>query len=119
MKINKIAGIFGGIAIGVVNGLLGGGGGMIAVPILQSVYAQTPRYAHATAIAVVLPVCVVSAFVYLLSGKMDNAVLIPTAIGSVMGGIVGAKLLLYVPERILTIAFFLIMLLAGFKMIGI
>ena len=57
-----------GCAAGAVNGIFGGGGGMIVVPLLTSVGQKPPLVAHATAILVILPVSLASAIVYLVGG---------------------------------------------------
>lgn len=77
-----------GIAVGVVNGLFGAGGGMLAVPILKKI-GFTQKEAHANAIAVIVPVTVVSATMYLLRGNVeikDALVYVPTGvIGALLG----------------------------------
>ena len=42
-------GAFTGVAVGAANGLFGGGGGMIAVPLLSGVMGYEEKAAHATA----------------------------------------------------------------------
>ena len=81
------------LAIGVVNGLFGAGGGMLAVPCLTYIWGLDEKSAHATAIAVILPLCLVSSIVYATSGNFDAAVILPTVIGVTAGGIIGAALL--------------------------
>ncbi|MBQ9276143.1 MAG: sulfite exporter TauE/SafE family protein [Clostridia bacterium] len=106
-----------GSVIGVVNGLFGAGGGMLAVPALIFLGGMAERRAHATAILVMLPLCICSGAVYVTSSAVDFAVLIPTAVGVVTGGILGAKLLKFLPENLLVIAFNFLVILAGLKMI--
>ncbi|MBQ8320107.1 MAG: sulfite exporter TauE/SafE family protein [Clostridia bacterium] len=84
--------IFAGSFVGVVNGLFGGGGGMIAVPALQST-GLDEKSAHATAILVILPVSALSFLLYAFEGWVESSVLIPTSLGVFFGGILGAKLL--------------------------
>jgi hypothetical protein len=109
--------IAGGSLIGAVNGLLGGGGGMIAVPVLTRAAKLSPLRAHATAIAVILPASVMSGAVYLLKGLVPLSLFVPVALGVVSGGILGAKLLGVLPERVVETIFTLIMFLAGIRMI--
>ncbi len=108
---------FFGILIGGINGLFGAGGGMLAVPVLSFVGKLDDRRAHATAILVMLPLCLASTVVYMLSNTVDFAVLIPTAIGVFVGGIVGAKLLGLLNENLLFFVFYSLMLIAGLKML--
>ena len=106
----------GGAGVGAVNGLFGGGGGMIAVPVLEGAGFSTLR-AHAPAIAVILPACIVSGIVYFLGGFAPLNVLLPVAIGVALGGALGAKLLPVLPERFVNLLFGVLMLAAGARML--
>ena len=64
---------------------------MIAVPSMIHIL-HMDNEAHATAIAVILPL-VVSLFVYFRHGFLDFSKAIPVAIGGIIGGISGAFLL--------------------------
>lgn len=105
----------GGGAVGAVNGLFGGGGGMLAVPLLERAGLETRR-AHATAIAVILPTSLASGIVYVISGFVPAAVLIPVALGVTLGGFLGARLLPLLPVRAVEILFGVLMLAAGVRM---
>ena len=105
-----------GGGVGFVNGLLGGGGGMVAVPALCCAGLGVAS-AHATAIAVVLPASLASAFVYLLFGLLPLEVFVPVCVGTVLGGFFGANALDRVPQKALGIAFAALMLAAGLKMV--
>lgn len=106
-----------GIAIGIVNGLFGAGGGMLAVPVLTYIAKLDERNAHATAIAVILPLCAVSSVVYALGGGADWGIFIPTIIGVTAGGVLGAALLKKISNDYLPFIFYALMLFAGLKMI--
>lgn len=106
----------GGTLVGLANGLFGGGGGMLAVPLLRASGLSAVK-AHATAIAVILPASVVSGIVYLSYGLIPLAVLLPAALGVAAGGFLGAKLLGVLPERIITLIFACLMLAAGARML--
>lgn len=107
--------ISGGILVGIANGLFGGGGGMLAVPLLRA-NGLEPMKAHATAIAVIMPASVVSGAVYLLYGFTPPFVLLPVALGVIVGGAIGAKLLGILPERAVTLIFSVLMFAAGLRM---
>ncbi len=114
---NKRAELFaGGALTGVANGLLGGGGGMLAVPLLERA-GYPARKAHATAIAVILPASALSGSVYLLYGLVPLRVLIPVAAGVAAGGAFGAQLLSRLPVRAVTLLFSALMLAAGLRML--
>lgn len=106
-----------GLATGAVNGLFGGGGGMVAVPLLKNLLGYDEKKSHATAILVIAPVCAASALVYILSGYFRANVVIPAALGAVAGGFVGAKLLGTLPEFIVNIIFIAVMIAAGVRML--
>ena len=117
MKKRDKRAIASGLAVGGVNGLFGGGGGMIAVPILTNVLGYGAKEAHATAIFVIAPVCAVSLFSYLFNGYIDLAVVVPTAIGNIAGGLLGAKFLGKLPKILVQLTFIAVMLAAGIRMI--
>ena len=49
-----------GVAVGLVNGVFGAGGGMLAVPLLKK-SGLDQKQSHANAVAVILPITVISA----------------------------------------------------------
>ncbi|MDE5897558.1 MAG: sulfite exporter TauE/SafE family protein [Clostridia bacterium] len=106
----------GGALTGAANGLFGGGGGMIAVPVLERAAALPALSAHATAIAVILPACIVSGIVYLIYGLVPLAVFLPVAIGVFLGGAAGARLLPNVSASAVTFLFAALMFAAGVKL---
>ena len=106
-----------GFATGAVNGLFGGGGGMVAVPLLKNLLGYNEKRSHATAILVIAPVCLASAIVYILSGYFRADVVIPAALGAVAGGYLGAKLLGTLPGVAVNIIFIAVMLAAGIRML--
>lgn len=116
MNGKRTARILGGIAVGGANGLFGGGGGMIAVPVLKGT-GRSPKSAHATAIAVILPASAASAAVYLFNGLVPLPVFLPVALGVVLGGYFGARLLARCTGRAVTLFFAAVMLAAGLRML--
>ena len=99
----------------IANGFFGGGGGMIVVPLMTFLLKMQTKKAHATALAVILPITLISAAIYFMSGNFDFATGIPTGIGVVLGGIVGAWLLGRLSANWLTRIFAVVMLIAGVK----
>lgn len=111
-KKEKFTNVGCGLAVGAANSLFGGGGGMLAVPLLQKTGLDEKR-AHATAILVILPISLISFLVYALRGFYNFHVLIPTAIGVSVGGAVGAKLLGSLPVKAVNLTFAFLQLAAG------
>lgn len=74
-----------GAFVGLVNGIFGGGGGMLVVPLLVALMKKNPKVAHATAIAVILPISLVSGILYVVFGNFDIRVGIPVTAGVLAG----------------------------------
>ena len=81
-----------GAAAGLVNGLFGGGGGMVFLPILSRWGGLEQRKLYATCVGVIFPVCLVSAAVYLLRGSVPLAQAAPYLAGGLVGGFIGMGL---------------------------
>ncbi len=106
----------GGLAAGVCNGIFGSGGGMIAVPLLQKAGLSAHK-AHSTALAVILPLTVVSIFRYASFGTVKMSVLVTICAGGVVGGILGAKLLKRFSGKWLSRIFGVFMIIAAVRMV--
>lgn len=115
-KIGRARRIAGGALVGALNGLLGGGGGMFAVPLLRA-GGLPARKAHATAISVIAPASAVSGLVYLALARIPMQILLPVALGVAAGGYLGAKLLNFLPVRAVNLVFAALMLAAGWRML--
>ena len=106
-----------GMGIGATNAVFGGGGGMLAVPALRLLGHQE-KQAHATAIAVILPVSALSFLWYFLGGMYDVNVLLPTAIGTVLGGLLGGFLLDKLKVDAVRTLFGILILISGILMLA-
>lgn len=82
-----------GVCVGFCNGLFGSGGGIIAVPAMEKLLGAEEHKAHATAIAVILPLTVVSLIPYIFKGFFDFTLAWQTSLGGIIGGVIGAVLL--------------------------
>ena len=102
---------------GVANGFFGGGGGMLVVPILTYLCALEQKKAHATAVAVILPLSVASLAVYLFNGHFDYFTAISVSSGVILGGIIGSILLSKISNKWLCFIFYALMLAGGIKMV--
>ena len=78
---------------GLVNGLFGGGGGMVVVPLLTRWCGVEEKKAFATCVAVIFPFCLLSAAIYLLRTDFDLLTAVPHLMGGLAGGFVGGKLM--------------------------
>ena len=66
-----------GALAGAVNGLFGGGGGMVLVPLLSGWCGMEGKRSFATCVAVILPLSAVSAAGYLLRQGFELAAALP------------------------------------------
>jgi uncharacterized membrane protein YfcA len=106
-----------GVVTGVLNGLFGSGGGTVAVPAMEKFLGIEDKKAHATAIAVILPLSVVSLFIYGRSVSVDFKTVAAVSIGGVFGGYVGAVFLNKISGKWLHIIFGGFMIAAAMRMI--
>lgn len=106
-----------GIATGVANGLFGSGGGTIAVPAMIFLLDAEEHKAHATAISIILPLTITSAFFYISGNYVDWTLTVKVMLGGIVGGYIGARLLKICPGNLLRKIFAAFMILAAFRMI--
>lgn len=116
-KKHKFILMISGAFIGLINGFFGGGGGMVCVPVLQKVLSLDDKSSHATAIAVILPLSIVSAGIYVFNGYISSIPLLAVSSGVIAGGLIGAYALKILPPKIVRVLFALIMFLGGIKLI--
>ena len=104
----------GGLA-GAANGFFGGGGGSILVPVLTKYCKLDQRRAFATSVAVILPLCALSAAIYLFRGGLDLTAALPYLIGGTVGGWAGGRWFRGVRMDWLRRAFGLLLIYGGVK----
>jgi len=120
MKINAkmiLISIGAGLFVGFVNGFLGAGGGMILVPILTLLLGMESKVAHSTAVFVITPICLISGITYAIKGVVDWQIILPVAIGTLVGGITGTFLLKKLKNDVINIIFWCVMIFAGVWML--
>lgn len=105
------------VGIGVTLGLLGGGGSILAVPLLVYVAGLPGKEAIATSLLVVGVTSAVAVIPHLRAGRVRwrTGLIFGAAgmVGAYLGGLAGAKL----PEKLLLVAFALMMLATAGAMI--
>lgn len=104
-----------GVISGFVNGMFGGGGGMIVVPMLENCLDYKSKNAHATAILIILPLSILSGILYANFGNFNLQIGIPVAIGVLVGGVIGAFALKKLSSKWIVLIFSLVMATAGAK----
>ena len=117
MKKEIIYKILIGFFAGIVSGLFASGGGMILVPAFIYLLKMKDVESRATSVICILPMVVTSGIFYYRNNYIDWKIGSLCAIGGVVGGIVGAKLLNKLPAKYLKIAFTVFLIYASYKMI--
>lgn len=107
-----------GVASGIFAGLSGVGGGAILVPMMNGFLNVPQHKAHGTSLAVMTPVAIVGTLGYALQGYLDWVLMVEIALGSAVGVIVGAKLMMRMPAQRLRQLFGAFLLLIALRMLA-
>lgn len=105
------------VLVGFVNGFFGGGGGLLCVPTLEKVYKLETKNAHATTVAIMLPLSIVSSIIYLFHNNINIWSTLTVALGSVVGGLFGAFALKKTNSNFIRWLFIVILFSAGVRMV--
>jgi uncharacterized membrane protein YfcA len=106
-----------GIAIGLSLGLVGGGGSILAVPVLVYVLGEPVREATTASLAIVGITAVVGAADYARRGTVRVRVGVLFAAGGAVGAIAGTFVNRRLDERLLLLAFAVVMLVSAYAML--
>ena len=104
-----------GGAAGLVNGFFGGGGGMVLVPLLAGWCGLGQRKAFATSVAIILPLCGLSAIIYLFRGGVELTTALPYLLGGLIGGWIGGTIFKHINMVWLRRLFALLLLYGGVR----
>lgn len=106
-----------GFIAGILNGIFGAGGGLLVVPMLESQKIEA-RQAHATSIAIIFPLSVISGALYLLNGvSLDWEKLFLILPLGLLGAAIGSYLLLKMQNKLLKKLFALVMILSSIRIL--
>lgn len=105
-----------GMGVGLINGLLGAGGGMIAVPMLKAAGLEQ-KQAHANAVALIMPISIVSAVTYILKGAVTVSDAVPYLLPGMAGAALGTLVLSKISSPLLRKIFALFMIWAGVRLL--
>ncbi len=106
-----------GIIAGFISGLFAAGGGMLVVPAFVHVFKLNEAEARATSVFAILPMVITSGLFYYNNNYVDWGIGIKCAIGGIIGGFIGAKLLKKLSDKILKILFIIFLIYVSIKMI--
>lgn len=85
------------------------------VPMLTGVCGLEQRRAFATSVAVILPLCALSAGIYLFRGGLDLMAALPYLLGGTLGGWAGGKWFKGIRVTWLKRAFGLLLIYGGLR----
>lgn len=106
-----------GLLTGTVSGLIGIGGGVLLTPALVYLFGFSQHSAQGTTLALLVPpVSLLAAWTYYQQGNVNIKVATIIFLGFFIGGLIGAKFAINIPEFWLRRLFGLAMLGLGLKM---
>ena len=110
---NMLIGFFAGL----VSGFFSAGGGLILLPYMTSLLKKDEVNARATTIFCIFFMVCTSGIFYFNKDFIDFSIAIKCAVGGIIGGYVGSKILFNVNKNILRVSFIIFLFYAGIKMI--
>ena len=117
-KMNIILYIIVGLVAGTLSGMLGIGGGIVMVPALVFLFNLSQHQAQGTTLALMVPpIGLLAAWTYYKAGYVDWKIAGFICIGFFIGGLIGAKSVVHLPEALLRKIFGVVFLLVSLKMI--
>src|SRR6186713_2170026 len=108
-----------GLFAGMLSGLIGVGGGIIVVPALVYFLGFSQHEAQGTSLGLLLlPVGILAVANYYKQGFIDIKVVAIMCLAFVVGGWLGSKVSLVLPEETVKKIFAIILFYTAFKMLG-
>ena len=117
MKKSYLKNILIGFFSGLISGFFSAGGGLILLPYMTSLLKKDEVSARATTIFCIFFMVSTSGFFYLNKNFIDFSIALKCAIGGIIGGYVGSKILLGSKKNMLKASFIFFLIYAGIKMI--
>lgn len=106
-----------GLLAGIVCGLFGTGGGMLLVPFFIYVLKVEPKKARATSLFCMLVMVLATGIAYYKNNYIHWSIGIYCAVGGIIGGYIGAKILKKIPDYILKVAFTCFIIYYSYRML--
>ena len=106
-----------GVLMGLLSGLAGIGGGVIAVPCMIYFAKMTPHQAMGTSLAIIIPVAISGAYKHMSNGNVDLRMALCIAATGIVSAYIGAMINGCVDGVTLKRLLGIIMLAVGIKML--
>ena len=108
-----------GLIAGILSGLVGVGGGIIVVPALVFFLGFSQHEAQGTSLGLLLlPVGILAVISYYNKGFIAVKVVVIMSVAFILGGWLGSKLSLTLPQETVKKIFAIILFYTAFKMLG-
>lgn len=101
--------------VGAINGIFGGGGGILCIPIFKKILKLSDKQAHATAVLVMSIISIPTLIIYITTLHFQFSQLIYVTIGSLVGGLIGTNLLGKLSDKTLNLLYILVLVLSAIK----
>ncbi|MCL1866904.1 MAG: sulfite exporter TauE/SafE family protein [Oscillospiraceae bacterium] len=105
-----------GITSGLLNGLFGSGGGVVAVPLLEKSNIEQ-RKCHATSVVLIFILSIVSTVMYAVKDNLDHKTALTFIPAGIVGAVIGAGILKKIDNSLLRRVFGVIILISAVRMI--
>jgi uncharacterized protein len=118
-----------GLAVGLVSGLIGIGGGVLMVPFLYFFYDRPDLFgvvvspesrvvlAHGTSLFVMMPTALRGAFVYHRAKLVEWRLVWPIGAASIFAALLGARLAVLLPPEVLKTGFGALLIFSGIRLL--
>lgn len=106
----------GGFCCGLLNGMFGSGGGLVAVPLLEKQGIEA-KSAHATSVAIIFVLSFLSTIIYSMNGNIDFTSAMSYIPFGIIGAVAGATLLKKIPSSLLRRGFAVIMIISAIRIL--
>jgi len=104
-----------GLTAGLLNGLFGSGGGVVAVPLLERSKLEQ-RKCHATSVVLIFVLSLVSTVMYAIKDKLDYSTALEFIPAGLVGAIIGSIILKKIKNNLLRRVFGVIILISALRM---
>ena len=121
--VRAMAAVIAGTIVGAVSSMLGVAGGELIIPVLIFVFGADIRTAGTASVLISLPIVVTGLTRHVLTGHFRSRSLLsylvlPMSIGSLLGGVVGGYLAVWVPTDFLRVILATILAASAIKMLS-
>ena len=111
MSWGDAAAIVGGLAAGLLSGIIGVGGGIVMVPFMTVGYRLPQTLAQGTSLLAIIPTAIVGGVTHLREGNVVREGAVFMGAGGVVGAILGALIAVRAPGAVLARVFAVVLII--------